>query len=93
MSSQRPIRPLKKFAVASAKCAEAGAAYSSCILASAETMSKDRCRAEFEIFNKCVKQHVSANLDELKFVCLSRGPNWFLVEIVFFASSCILYAM
>lgn len=49
-------RPAAKLMQASAQCAELGAAYGNCVLATYNNMNKDSCKKEFDAFRSCVSK-------------------------------------
>lgn len=52
------VRPAARLMQAGAQCAELGAAYGNCVLATYNNMNKDTCKKEFDAFRSCV----SANM-------------------------------
>lgn len=53
------ISPAKNLMVQSAKCAKEGLNYGQCVLKSYNTMGKDTCAAEFNLFKQCVMKQMS----------------------------------
>ncbi|CUM55698.1 unnamed protein product [Debaryomyces fabryi] len=51
--------PAKNLMAKSAKCAKEGLNYGQCILKSYNTMEKDSCATEFNLFKKCITKQMS----------------------------------
>lgn len=52
------VRPAARLMKASSQCAELGAAYGNCVLATYNKMNKDTCKKEFDAFKTCVTKNL-----------------------------------
>jgi hypothetical protein len=46
-------KAIKQMSSAAVACKESGVAYGSCIMRYSQAISKDACKAEFEVFRRC----------------------------------------